>query len=181
MRFTKLKLIEGSNLKVVIHLFNFMSTKIQIEKIYENSYKIINIYIYIGLIQIVFKPFTLRGLNASILTCLRDERYQNWAQSLMGIIETSLYHGPIYFNTFPNLSLSLSDINLFQSVKLQLQLHEYDFLPRPETIALVSRIYFRILSTLRPNVRKAVQPTNRTTLIKTNLLASHIATNRIIR
>lgn len=146
-------------------------------KSYMQEYK----YLHIGLIQIAFKPLTLRGLNASILSCLRDGRCLNWAQSLMGVMETSLCHGPVYFNTFPNLSLSLTDIHLFEALKLHLQLHGYNFLPGSETIALIYRIHFKIMNTLSPRVKKIVQPTSRTTLIETNLLASNIATNRVIR
>ena len=47
---------------------------------YREKYK----YLHIGLIQVAFKPLTLQGLNASILSCLRDARCHNWTQSLMG-------------------------------------------------------------------------------------------------
>ncbi|PKU76477.1 hypothetical protein MA16_Dca001081 [Dendrobium catenatum] len=127
-------------------------------------------YLHIGLIQIAFKPLTLRGLNAFILACLRDGRCLNWAQ-----------HGPVYFNTFPNLSLSLTDVHLFEAIKLHLQLHGYNFLPGSETIALIYRIHFKVMNTLSPKVKKIVQPNSRTTLIETNLLASNIATNRVIK
>ncbi|KAL4581677.1 hypothetical protein LXL04_006204 [Taraxacum kok-saghyz] len=47
------------------------------------------------LVQIAFKPLTLQGLPESFLAVLRDARNRNWKQSLMGIIESSLSHGPI--------------------------------------------------------------------------------------
>lgn len=156
----------------IIHLLN-------LEEItsYAKNYK----YIDIGLIQIAFKPLTLRELNASILACLRDVKCLNWAHFLMGVMETSLCHGPVYFNTFPNLSLSLTDINILEAVKLQLQLHCYNFLQGSETIAILFRIHFKIMNTFCPKINYNFKPTDMTTIIETNLAASHIETNRMIK
>lgn len=86
----------------------------------------------------------------------RDGKCLNWAQLLMGVIKISLCHGPIYFDTFPKLSLSLTNINLFEAIKLQLQLHGYNFHPESESAALVYRIHFRVLNTINPNVKKII-------------------------
>ena len=61
-------------------------------------------YMHIGLIQIAVKPLTRKGLNTSILACLRDQRHNDFEDSLLGIVETSLTNGPIYFDCFPNFS-----------------------------------------------------------------------------
>ena len=58
-------------------------------------------FIHIGLIQIALKPLTLQGLNASLLTSLRDARCLDYIQSLMRVMQTSLCHGPVYFNVYP--------------------------------------------------------------------------------
>ena len=55
---------------------------------YKKKYK----YLHIGLIQVAFKQPTLQGLNASILSWLRDARCLNWTQSSIGIMETSTCH-----------------------------------------------------------------------------------------
>ena len=60
-------------------------------------------FIHIGLVQIAFKPLTLEGLPESFLAALRDARNLNWKQSLMGIIQSSLAHGPVYFDVYPNI------------------------------------------------------------------------------
>ena len=52
-------------------------------------------FIHIGLIQIALKPLTLQGLNSSLLTSLRDARCLDYVQSLMGVMQTSLCHGPV--------------------------------------------------------------------------------------
>ena len=56
-------------------------------------------YVHIGCIQIAFKPLTYKGLNASILAFIRDGRCLEFKSSLMGVIQTSLCHGPVYFDT----------------------------------------------------------------------------------
>ena len=71
---------------------------------YRGKYK----FMHISLVQIAFKPLTLLGLNACIQATLRDARCLSWIPSIMGVVETSLSHGPVYFNVYPNLTLSLS-------------------------------------------------------------------------
>ena len=73
-------------------------TRHLIEK-YVHSYK----FIHIGLIQVALKPLTLNGLPESFIAILRDARNLNWRQSLMGIMQSSLAYGPVYFNVKPNL------------------------------------------------------------------------------
>lgn len=86
------------------------------QKYKSNKYK----YIHIGLIQIAFEPLTLLGLNASILATFWDARCLDWKPSLMGIVQTSLSHGPVYFIVYPNLSPSLTDKNLYEALILKL-------------------------------------------------------------
>ena len=62
-----------------------------------------------GLVQIAFKPLTLEGLPESFVAALRDARNLNWKKSLIGIMEFNLTNGPVYFNAYPNLQLSLSE------------------------------------------------------------------------
>ncbi|KAG5579887.1 hypothetical protein H5410_050514 [Solanum commersonii] len=47
--------------------------------IYKNQYK----FLHIGIVQITFKPLTLKGLRETILATLRDARNLNFRQSLM--------------------------------------------------------------------------------------------------
>ncbi|KAG5579890.1 hypothetical protein H5410_050517 [Solanum commersonii] len=63
--------------------------------IYKNQYK----FLHIGMVQIAFKPLTLKGLPETFLAALRDARNLNFRQSLMGSIESMVAYGPVYFNT----------------------------------------------------------------------------------
>ena len=55
-------------------------------------------FIHIGLIQVAVKPLSIRSINSSILLCLRDARYLNYAPSFLGIMESSLHNGLVHFN-----------------------------------------------------------------------------------
>jgi hypothetical protein len=66
-------------------------------------------FIHFGLVQVVVKPLTRQGLNISILLCLRDGRFKIYKDALLGMVESSLFQGPIYFNCYPNFVVSLTD------------------------------------------------------------------------
>ena len=77
-------------------------------------------YLHIGMVQVVIKPLTRKGINASILMCLRDARFKNFKDSILGLITTSLYDGPIYFNCYPDLTLALDDPKIFEALTLNI-------------------------------------------------------------
>ncbi|KAG9441527.1 hypothetical protein H6P81_017381 [Aristolochia fimbriata] len=101
-------------------------------------------FLHIGCVQIALKPLTLKGLNTSLMLSLRDARCLNWADSLMGVMETSLTNGPVYFNIYPDLALSMTDPHLLKALSLNLVTHNYAFRPGAETIAIVYRIYYGV-------------------------------------
>ena len=137
-------------------------------------------FIHIGLIQIAFKPLTLLGLNSSIMAYVRDSRCNNFKQSLAAVIETSLCHGPVYFDVSPNLSLSLTDKHLYDALQLNILTNGYNYKHGSEVIAVCYRIYYKVLNTLNPKAKQISFP-GTTTLVQTNLLTSNVATNRMIK
>ena len=119
-----------------------------------NQYK----YLHIGCIQVAFKPLTLLGLNTSLMTQLRDARCLDYKPSLMGIVETSHSQGPVFFNVYPNLTLSLTDGDLCEVATLRLHTHVYNFLLGSETLAIIYRIHYKVMNTLAPNVHQKSSP-----------------------
>ncbi|KAG5632675.1 hypothetical protein H5410_004392 [Solanum commersonii] len=89
---------------------------------------------YIGLVQVAFKPLTLRGLPENFIAALRDGRNHNLKKSLIGTIQTSLAYRPVYFNAYPNLQISLQDENSLSSLMLNVKLHGYDYMPGTEVL-----------------------------------------------
>ena len=138
-------------------------------------------YMHIGLVQIAFRPLTLKGLPETFLAALRDARNLNFRKSLMGSIESTLAYGPVYFNTQPNLQLSLTDVNILHALTLNVKTHGYDYAPGSELIGLSYRIYYRLLSTLNPRCKLIDDNSDCTMLIETNFIKSRVTTRRPIR
>ena len=103
---------------------------------YKDKYK----YLHIGLVQVALKPLTAKGLNISLLIALRDYRHNKFSDSLLGIIQSSLCNGPIYFDCHPNLYVSLTDKNILDILTLNLQLNGYDLKVCSEPVNLTYRI-----------------------------------------
>ena len=80
-------------------------------------------YIHVGLVQVGIKPLTKEGLNTSILAVLRDARFQNFQDSLLSSIESSLCSGPVSFDCYPNITISLKDKNILQSINLHIYIY----------------------------------------------------------
>ena len=78
------------------------------------------------MVQVAIKPLTRKGINVSILMCLRDARFKNFKDSILGMITASLYDGPIYFNCYPNLTLALDDPNIVKTLTLNILTFGYD-------------------------------------------------------
>ncbi|GAV83834.1 MP domain-containing protein, partial [Cephalotus follicularis] len=100
-------------------------------------------YIHFALVQVTIKTLTRQGLNTSVLACLRDTRHLNFNDSLIGAIETSLCNGPVYFDGYPDLTISLTDKNILETLKLKIKLYGYNMLPGSEIIAIIHHLHYK--------------------------------------
>ncbi|XP_057955942.1 uncharacterized protein LOC131149491 isoform X2 [Malania oleifera] len=66
-------------------------------------------FLHVGSVQVMASPLTRLGINNSIIVCLRDGRRSTPRDSLLGLVETSLCQGPIYFHCFPNRTIPLTE------------------------------------------------------------------------
>ncbi|KAG5596137.1 hypothetical protein H5410_037369 [Solanum commersonii] len=96
------------------------------------------------MVQIAFKPLTLKGLPETFLAALRDARNLNFRQSLMGSIESTVAYGPVYFNAQPNLQLSLTDSNILYALTLNVKTHDSVITPEQLTDAVTNSKYSHI-------------------------------------
>ena len=87
----------------------------------------------------------------------------------MGVVETSFCLGPVYFNVYPNLTLSLTDRNIGLACNLKILTTRYNFLPGSEIVAILYRIYYKVMNTLAPNIKHISNPSGFTTLIESNM------------
>ncbi|CAN4094159.1 unnamed protein product [Withania somnifera] len=76
---------------------------------------------HIGLIQVAFKSLTLRGLPETFIVTLKNGRNRKLKKSIIGIVQTSRTYGPVYFNAYPNLQISLSDKNSLNALILSIK------------------------------------------------------------
>jgi hypothetical protein len=102
-------------------------------------------FIHIGLVQVAVKPLTRQGLNTTVLLCLRDGRHLDFQDSLLRMVESSLYEGPFYFNCHPNYSLSLYDPTLLHALELNIKTDGYEMMKGAQPLTLVYIIYYKLM------------------------------------
>jgi hypothetical protein len=116
-----------------------------------------------------------------MLLCLRDARFINFRISILGMIQSSLFNGHIHFDVFPNLTLSLDDINILKALTLNVLTSGYDMKEGNRPLAVIYRIYYRLMKTnLDPQavIKNACQST---LLIQSSTQDANIRTPKMIR
>ncbi|QHO06755.1 polyprotein [Arachis hypogaea] len=126
------------------------------------------------------KPLVREDLNASILMCLRDIRHNDFQDSLIGTFETSLGHGPVYFNCFPNKMVSLLDTNILDSLSLSIRIHGLNMKEGSIPAALIYRIQYKVMNTCNSRVLLKSQD-RETTLFVTDMTKANVMILRLIR
>lgn len=80
------------------------------------------------MVQVAVKPATRLVLNTTAMICVRDKRHNKFSDSLLGVMESSLCDGPIYFQCYPNLTLSLIDPHIMKTLILDIKTMGYDMI-----------------------------------------------------
>ena len=123
-------------------------------------------YLHIGLVQVAIKLLTRKCINSSVM-CLRDARFKNFKDSILGMITASLYDGPVYFNCYPDLTLALDDSNIVKALTLNIASSSYHMEEGSKPFALIYCIYYRSFGTqLNPSARINGEPASKTKLIQ---------------
>ena len=121
----------------------------------------------IGLVQVAIKPLTRKGINVYVLMGLRDARFKNFKDSILGMINASLYDGHVYFNCYPDITLALDDPNIVKALTLNIASSGYHMEEGSKPFALIYRIYYKLLGTqLNPCARINREPAGKTMLIQ---------------
>ena len=102
-------------------------------------------YLHIGLVQVAVKPLTRKGINASVLMCLKDARFKDFHTSILGMITSSPFDGPVYFNYYPDITLALDNPNIVKT--LNILTFGYDMDEGSKPLAIIYCIYYRLLGT----------------------------------
>ena len=73
---------------------------------------------------------------------------------ILGMIQSSMFDGPIYFDCYPNLTLAIDDPNILKALTLNILTFCYDMDDHSKPISIIYRIYYGLLKTnLNPNAR----------------------------
>ena len=83
---------------------------------------------------------------------LRDIRHNKFEDSLIGTVETSLGQGLIYFNCYPNKTVSLMDRNILDCLFLNIYFHGLDMKEGSIPAALIYRIQYKVMNTYASRV-----------------------------
>jgi hypothetical protein len=131
-------------------------------------------FIHFGLVQVAVKPLTRQGLNTSVFLGLRDGRFKIYQDALLGMVESSLYKGPIYFNCYPNFAISLTNKTVLQSLELDVETSGYNMLEGAQPLVIVYKIYYKLMkTTLEPQVLMESSK-GKTLLLQANTDDSHV-------
>jgi hypothetical protein len=188
LQFHKSKIYKKSTFSNLTFLSNFTiktvertySLKQSCEKIQLLSRKEIDknidnfFFIHFGLVQVAVKPLTRQGLNTSVFLGLRDGRFKIYQDGLLGMVESSLYKGPIYFDCYPNFAVSLKDKIVSQALELDIETSGYNMLEGAQPLVIVYRIYYKLMkTTLEPQVLME-NPKGKTLSLQASTEDSHV-------
>ena len=137
-------------------------------------------YMHIGLVQVGAKPLTKEGLDTSLLLILRDARLLKYDESILGAVETSLCSGPIHFDSRPGLTVSLKDKNILKSLTLQIKTHNYSIAEGSIPIALIYRIYYKVLNSAFGSKAFKLNSNRETLLLQTDISRANTTIPRTI-
>ena len=146
--------------------------------IYEHSRKYK--YLHIGCVQVAIKPLIDMGIDAAILMCLRDIRHNKFEDCLTGTVETSLGQGPVYFNCYPNKTVSLVDRNILDSQFLNIHFHGLDMKEGSIPTSLIYRIQYKVMNSYASRVLLKPQK-GETTLFITDMIKANVSLPRTIK
>ncbi|KAG5575496.1 hypothetical protein H5410_055630, partial [Solanum commersonii] len=90
----------------------------------------VHINLYSVYVQVAVKPLFRKGLDIPVCVILRDGRFLNFDDSMLGVLQSNLADGPVYFNCYPNFSVDINDPNVMDSLTLNIWTEmQNDFLP----------------------------------------------------
>lgn len=130
-------------------------------------------YIHMSLVQVATTHLSRQGLNA--YGC-----HNQFHNLVLGIVESSLYQGPIYFNCYPYFPLSLSDATTLHLWILNIKLFNYDIIEGAEYLAIVYCLHYKLMNTTLDPRSKIKLARNTTLLLHTSNEFSNISIPRKI-
>ena len=88
-----------------------------------------------------------------MLAAVRDARQLKFYESLLGIVETSLCSGAVYFTCIPDFTVSITDVNLIDVLTLNIQTKGYQMKSGSKNINITYRLYVKLMHTMSPGAK----------------------------
>ena len=89
------------------------------------------------------------------------------------MVESSLYQGSIYFNCYPNFSVSLTDETVLQTLELDIETSGYNMLESAQLLVIVYRIYYKLMKTILEPQALIESAKGKTLLLQASINNSH--------
>jgi hypothetical protein len=105
---------------------------------------------------------------------LRDGRFKIYQDALLGMIESSLYKGPIYFDCYPNFAVSLKDKTVLKTLELDIETSGYNMHEGAQPLVIVYRIYYKLMKTTLEPQALMESPKGKTLLLQASTSDSHV-------
>lgn len=137
-------------------------------------------FIHIASVQVAIKPLIRKGVNASVLLCLRDAGFRNFDDSQLEIVQTSLAEGPVHFDCYPDLTIDLNDKNILDVLTLNILTFGIDMTDGSKPLALIYRIYYRLMKTSLNPKAKLHSSRDQTLLMQSSSSSADIRTPKMI-
>lgn len=134
----------------------------------------------VGMIQIGVKTLTTKiPSNASIILCVLDDRNDNFEASILGLVESNLSDGPMFFNIFPNITMSLFHPKLLESLVLIAIVQGFEQLPKgTRPISLMWRTCYKLQGSALPDALLE-SPQGKTVFFQTDFENSKVAVQKV--
>ena len=89
-----------------------------------------------------------------MLMCLRDARFKYFRTSILGMITSFLFDGPVYFKCYHDLTLALDYHNISKPLTLNILTFGNDMDEGSKPFAIICCIYYRLIkTTLNPHAK----------------------------
>lgn len=134
----------------------------------------------VGLLQIGVKTLTKKiPSNASIILCVCDTRCEKPEDSILGVVEASLRDGPLYFNIFPNITMSVFHPKLSDALVLNVIVEGFEQLPvGTQPISVMSRTCYKFQGSAAPDALLE-SPQGKTVFFQTDFENSNVAVQKV--
>ncbi|TYK01213.1 Enzymatic polyprotein [Cucumis melo var. makuwa] len=138
-------------------------------------------YLHIGCVQVALKPLFREGFDVPVYLALRDKRHLRFTPSLLGIVQSNLEKGPVYFNCKPGLTVSLQDKNIMDTLSLDVHSQRLELKDGSLPFAVSYRIYFKLMHTNISPKALGVSPKGYTMLMEVNMEKSSMTIPRTLK